>query len=82
MPASAYQIEHTRRYCIRLLERKVFSQLVFLDKAQRDIVYDSYVQNINVMVAYVVENQLDFEKYFQDIKTILLNSKNVRERTR
>ena len=82
MPASAHQKEHTRRYCIRLLERKVFSQLVFLDKAQRDIVYDSYVQNIGVMVAYVMENKLDFDKYFQDIKTILLNSKNVRERRR
>ena len=82
MPASAYQKEHTRRYCIRLLKRKVFSQLVFLDKAQRDIVYDSYVQNIGVMVAYVMENKLDFDKYFQDIKTILLNSKNVRERRR
>ncbi len=82
MPAKEQRKDQVAQYCIRILERHVFAQLSFLTKEDRDIVYDSYVQNIGQMIQYAVQHNIDVEQYFREIKNILLKSKNVRERTR
>lgn len=73
------RVKHTRQYCVRLLNREVFAHLRFLTKEQRDIVYDSYVQNIDTLIEYAVENNLNVDNYIKEIKAILLKAKNVRE---
>jgi hypothetical protein len=73
------RVKHVRQYCVRLLNREVFAHLRFLTKEQRDIVYDSYVQNIDTLIEYAVENNLNVDNYIKEIKTILLKAKNVRE---
>ncbi len=77
-----HKTRHLREFCIYVLERDVFSRLFFKTEQQRKIVYDSYIQNIDALIEYTLENNLDQEKYFKSIKSILLKSKNVRERTR
>ncbi len=77
-----HRVKNTRQYCVRILNRDVFAHLRFLTKEQRDIVYDSYVENIDSLIGYAVENNLNVDNYLKEIKTILLGTKNVRERQR
>ena len=77
-----HRVKHVRQYCVRILNRDVFAHLRFLTKEQRDIVYDSYVENIDSLIGYAVENNLNVDNYLKEIKTILLGTKNVRERQR
>ena len=74
-----HRVKRTRQYCVRVLKRDVFAHLRFVSKEQRNIIYDSYVENIDSLVGYAVENNLDIDKYLKEIRTILLRAKNVRE---
>lgn len=74
-----HRIKRTRQYCVSVLDRHVFAHLRFISKEQRDIVYDSYIDNIDSLVGYAVENNLNIDEYLKEIKTILLKAKNVRE---
>ena len=82
MLSNTPKTQHLRRYCVNVLNREVFAKVRFLTKEQRDIVYDSYVQNIDAMIEYVAVHNLNFEQYFKEIRGILLKSHYVREYTR
>ena len=71
--------KHLRRYCVSILNRDVFATVHFIDKEQRDILYDSYIQNLDNLIEYVAVNKLDFTEYFKSIREVLLNSEHVRE---
>ena len=74
-----HRVKHVRQYCVNILNKDVFAHVRFLSKEQRDIVYDSYIQNIDYMIEYAVVNNINVDEYIKEIKTILLKSKHVRE---
>lgn len=82
MVPQTHRTKHVREYCVRVLNREVFAQIRFLTKTERDIVYDSYIQNIDSLIEYAAANGLNLDNYLKEIKTILLKSGNVREYTR
>ena len=82
MSHKKHKITTFRQYCEHVLREEVFGQVRFQNKRMRRIVYDSYIDNLDAMIGYVVSNNLDMRQYLTQIKTILLNSKNVRKRTR
>ena len=69
-----------RQYCVRLINRDVFSQVRFLDKDEREIVYNSYIDNIDSMIEYANANNIPLYEYIRGIKPILLQSEHVKER--
>ena len=71
-----------RKYCARTLDLDVFGRLKFRSDAERDVLYDSYMQNMDALIEYAVTKKLNIGKYFRDIKIILLESKNVQRRSR
>jgi len=72
----------TRQYCVRLLRWCVFPGIQFSNKDERDIVYDSYVQNIDTLVEYAATNRINIEDYIKEIRTILLKTHKSREHKR
>ena len=82
MVPETHRTRHVKEYCVRVLNRDVFAHVRFLDKTERDIVYDSYIQNIDSLIEYAAVNGLNLDLYFREIKNILLKSANVREYTR
>lgn len=82
MSSKAHRKNCTRRYCVRVLDRDVFSELCFPNEHERDIVYDSYVQNIDILIEYAAKSNVSIIAYFREIKDILLQSKNIHERTK
>ena len=81
MLQETHRTDMVRQYCVRILNNDVFAQLRFLDKRQRDIVYDSYMANLDLMIEYAAINALCMKDYFREIKNILLQSEHVHERT-
>lgn len=79
MTSKVHRIQHVRQYCVHVLNREVFSQIWFSSRQERDIVYDSYVQNLDALIEYATGNGINVDQYIKEIKTILLKSKNVRE---
>ena len=74
------KLNDIRQYCVRLLNRDVFSQVRFLDKDEREIVYNSYIDNIDAMIEYAGANKIPLYEYIRGIKPILLQSEHVKER--
>ena len=82
MLTESCRTKRMRKFCVRTLDLDVFGRLEFQSDAERDIFYDSYVQNIDALIEYAITNKLNVGKYFRNIKTILLESQNVQRRSR
>ena len=74
------KLNRIRQYCVRLINRDVFSQVRFLDKDEREIIYNSYIDNIDAMIEYANANNIPLYEYIRGIKPILLQSEHVKER--
>jgi len=81
MLQDTHRTQMVRQYCAHILDREVFAKVRFLDKKQRDIVYASYIENLDSMIEYAIVNKLCIGRYFKEIKNILLQSEHVHERT-
>ena len=77
---SPRDLKRFRRYCVRILNRDVFATIRFTDKREHDIVYDSYVQNLDNLIDYAMSNKIQLDRYIREIRMILLESRDVYER--
>jgi len=72
-----YSMRDYRRYSAGILKHDVFSGLWFKDAEMREIVYDSYMMNLDPIVEYATSKHLNVKRHITEIKEILLQSKGV-----
>ena len=80
-----YRVEHYRvsffkyNLCKKALAQ-VFNTIRFDDVKMREILHDSYLANLNAMIQYAKENDMDELAYILSIRNILGGSKYTHER--
>ena len=82
MPISDNRRKNVVQYCVRLLNNEVFDKIRFKSRQERDILYDSYLQNIDELARYAMTKKIEIAEYFKEIRAILLESDSIHERAR
>ncbi|MBQ3039585.1 MAG: hypothetical protein IJD41_03455 [Alphaproteobacteria bacterium] len=61
---------------------KAFHEVWFQDKELKTLMHDCYLDNIDDMMSFAMENEINLHDYFMQIKQELLTIPNTYERQR